>query len=167
MTIRVGLKAPDFSLPDQNGKVHKLSTYKGKWVLLYFYPKDDTPGCTIEACTIRDQFQDFKKIKAVVLGVSKDSVESHKKFADTYKLPFTILSDEDKKIIKKYGVWGEKILYGKKYVGVNRTSFLIGPDGKVKKVYQNVKPPKHAEEVLRDIKEKEKIDVKAKSKRQK
>src|SRR3989344_5592329 len=91
---KVGLKAPEFTLPDQNGKIHKLSQYKGKWVLLYFYPKDDTPGCTIEACTIRDQFQDFKKIKAVVLGVSKDSVESHRKFADAYDLPFTLLSDE-------------------------------------------------------------------------
>ncbi|MDO8565507.1 MAG: thioredoxin-dependent thiol peroxidase [bacterium] len=148
---KVGLKAPDFTLPDQDGKTHKLSQYKGKWVLLYFYPKDDTPGCTIEACTIRDQFQDFKKIKAVVLGVSKDSVESHRKFADAYKLPFTLLSDEDKKVIKKYGVWGEKNMMGRKYMGVKRMSYLIGPDGKIKKVYENVKPPKHASEVLKDL----------------
>ena len=99
---KVGSKAPDFSLPDQDGKVHKLSDYKGKWILLYFYPKDDTPGCTIEACTIRDQFKDFKKIKAAVLGVSKDSVKSHKKFADAYELPFTLLADEDKKVLNKY-----------------------------------------------------------------
>lgn len=148
---KVGLKAQEFTLPDQNGKKHKLSQYKGKWVLLYFYPKDDTPGCTIEACTIRDQFQDFKKIKAVVLGVSKDSVESHRKFADAYKLPFTLLSDEDKKVINKYGVWGKKSMMGKSYMGVRRMSFLIGPDGKIKKVYENVKPPVHAGEVLKDI----------------
>ncbi|MBI2086681.1 MAG: thioredoxin-dependent thiol peroxidase [Candidatus Zambryskibacteria bacterium] len=148
---KLNSKAPNFSLPDQDGKTHKLSDYKGKWVLLYFYPKDDTPGCTVEACTIRDQFQDFKKIKAIVLGVSKDSVESHRKFADTYDLPFVLLSDEDKKIIKKYGVWGEKNMAGKKYMGVRRTSFLIGPDGKIKKVYENVKPPKHASEVLSDL----------------
>ena len=152
MTIpKVGLMAPDFSLPDEDGKMHKLSDYKGKWVLLYFYPKDDTPGCTVEACMIRDQFQDFKKIKAVVLGVSKDSVASHRKFVDAYKLPFTLLSDEDKKVIKKYGVWGEKNMMGRKYMGVKRTSFLIGSDGKIKKVYQNVKPPIHASEVLKDI----------------
>lgn len=151
-TTKEGSKAPDFSLPDQDGKTHKLSQYKGKWVLLYFYPKDDTPGCTIEACTIRDQFKDFKKIKAVVLGVSKDSVESHRKFADAYDLPFTLLSDEDKKVIKKYGVWGEKNMMGRKYMGVKRMSFLITPAGKIAKVYPNVKPPKHAGEVLEDIK---------------
>ena len=146
-----GSKAPDFSLPDQDGEMHKLSDYKGKWVLLYFYPKDDTPGCTVEACTIRDQFQDFKKIKAVVLGVSKDSVESHRKFADAYDLPFTLLSDEDKEVINKYGVWGEKNMMGRKYMGVKRMSYLIDPVGKIKKVYENVKPPKHAGEVLEDI----------------
>lgn len=150
---KTGTKAPAFSLPDQDGKIHKLSQYAGKWVLLYFYPKDDTPGCTIEACTIRDQFQDFKKIKAVVLGVSKDSVESHRKFADAYNLPFTLLSDIEKEVIQKYGVWGEKNMMGKKYMGVKRSSFLIGPDGKIRVVYENVKPPKHALEVLQDIKE--------------
>ncbi|MEK7147758.1 MAG: thioredoxin-dependent thiol peroxidase [Patescibacteria group bacterium] len=149
---KVGLKAPDFSLPDQDGETHRLSDYKGKWVLLYFYPKDDTLGCTVEACTIRDQFQDFKKIKAVVLGVSKDSVDSHRRFADAYQLPFTLLSDEDKKVIQKYGVWGEKNMMGRKYMGVKRTSFLISPDGKIKKVYGGVKPPKHAGEVIEDIK---------------
>ncbi len=135
---KAGDKAPEFRLPDQNGKMHTLRGHKGKWVLLYFYPKDDTPGCTVEACTIRDQFQNFKKIKAVVLGISKDSVESHKKFADAYNLPFRLLSDTDKKVIRKYGV-------------TSRASFLIGPDGKIKKVYENVKPPKHAAEVLSDL----------------
>lgn len=146
-----GKKAPAFSLPVQDGKTHTLSEYAGKWVLLYFYPKDDTPGCTVEACTIRDQFQDFKKIKAVVLGVSTDSVASHKRFADAYELPFTLLADADKKLVNKYGVWGEKNMMGRKYMGTKRTSFLIAPDGKIAKVYQNVKPPVHAEQVLKDI----------------
>ncbi len=146
-----GKKAPAFSLPDQDGKTRKLSDYAGKWVLLYFYPKDDTHGCTIEACTIRDQFQDFKKIKAVVLGASTDSVKSHKKFADAYELPFTLLADEDKKLVTKYGVWGEKNMMGRKYMGTKRTSFLIAPDGKIAKVYENVKPPVHAAEVIADI----------------
>ena len=148
---KVGSQAPAFSLPDQDGEIHKLSDYKGQWLLLYFYPKDDTPGCTIEACTIRDQFKDFKRIKAVVLGVSKDSVASHRKFADAYDLPFTLLSDEAKKVIEKYGVWGEKNMMGRKYMGVRRTSFLISPVGKIAKVYEKVKPPVHAKEVLEDI----------------
>ncbi|HRH24504.1 MAG TPA: thioredoxin-dependent thiol peroxidase [Candidatus Paceibacterota bacterium] len=147
----VGKKAPTFSLPDQDGKVRTLADYAGKWVLLYFYPKDDTPGCTIEACTIRDQFQDFKKIKAVVLGVSTDSIASHKKFVDAYELPFTLLADVDKKLVNKYGVWGEKNMMGRTYMGTKRTSFLISPEGKIAKVYENVKPPKHAAEVLSDL----------------
>ncbi len=149
----VGKKAPAFTLPDQDGKMRKLSDYAGKWVLLYFYPKDDTPGCTIEACTIRDQFQDFKKIKAVVLGVSTDSVKSHRRFVDAYELPFTLLADEDKKLVAKYGVWGEKKMMGRTYMGTKRTSFLIAPDGKIAKVYENVKPPVHASEVIADIRE--------------
>jgi peroxiredoxin Q/BCP len=148
----VGKKAPAFTLPDQDGKEHSLKDYVGKWVLLYFYPKDDTPGCTIEACTIRDQFKDFKKIGAVVLGVSTDTVASHKKFADAYELPFTLLADEDKEVVEKYGVWGEKQMYGKTYLGTSRTSFLIDPSGKVAKVYAKVKPEKHAAEVIADLK---------------
>ena len=146
-------KAPAFSAPDQNGKVHKLSDYVGKWVLIYFYPKDDTSGCTAQACSIRDELPNFKKLKAVVLGISVDSVTSHKKFVDKYGLPFTLLSDEDKKIVNKYGVLGEKSMYGRKYMGTNRTSFLVDPKGKVVKVYEKVKPEKHSEEVLRDLKE--------------
>lgn len=148
---KINTKAPDFSLLDQSGKTHKLSGYKGKWVLLYFYPKDDTPGCTKEACVLRDSLPDFKKLKAVVLGISKDSVESHKKFAKKYGLPFTLLSDEDKQVIKKYGVWGKKSMMGKSYMGVRRTSFLISPVGKIVKVYKDVKPDKHAAEVLEDL----------------
>jgi peroxiredoxin Q/BCP len=148
----VGQKAPEFTLPDQDGIDHSLSDYKGKWVLLYFYPKDNTPGCTIEACTIRDQFKDFKKIDAVVLGVSTDSVKSHKKFADGFNLPFTLLADENKEVVGKYGVFGEKKMMGKTYMGTKRSSFLIDPSGKVAKVYEKVKPETHAEEVLADLK---------------
>jgi peroxiredoxin Q/BCP len=138
MKIKAGQIAPDFSLPDQNGKEHKLSDYKGKWVLLYFYPKDDTPGCTKEACAIRDNLPDFKKLKTIVLGVSADSVKSHGKFVEKYQLPFTLLADEDKKVIKQYGAW-------------DRTSFLIDPRGKIVKIYEKVKPETHAEEVLMDL----------------
>jgi peroxiredoxin Q/BCP len=147
-----GQEAPDFALADQNGTEHALSSYKGKWVLLYFYPKDDTPGCTIEACTIRDQFKDFQKIDAVVLGVSTDSVASHKKFEEKYELPFTLLADEHKEVVGKYGVFGEKKMMGRTYMGTKRTSFLISPDGKIAKVYEKVKPELHAQEVLADLK---------------
>lgn len=147
-----GKKAPNFKLPDQDGKTHSLKDYAGTWLLIYFYPKDDTPGCTIEACTIRDQFKDFKKIGAVVVGVSTDSVKSHKKFADAYELPFTLLADEEKKMVKAYGVWQEKSMYGRKYLGTLRTSFLIDPKGKIAKVYEKVKPPVHAAEVIADLK---------------
>lgn len=148
----VGEQAPDVVLPDQDGVEHALAEYRGKWVLLYFYPKDDTPGCTIEACTIRDQFKDFKKIDAVVLGVSTDSVKSHKKFADAYELPFTLLADEHKEVVGRYGVFGEKKFMGRTYMGTSRTSFLIDPKGVIAKVYEKVKPEKHAAEVLADLK---------------
>lgn len=145
-------KAPDFTLPDQDGKEHTLSTYAGKWVLLYFYPKDDTPGCTIEACTIRDQFDDFKSIGAVVLGVSTDSVASHKKFARVYGLPFTLLADVHKQVVGRYGVFSEKKFMGWEYTGTSRTSFLIDPEGKIAKVYEKVKPETHSSEVIADLK---------------
>src|SRR3989344_4124332 len=132
---KVGSPALLFTLADQEGKEHSLAGYKGKWVLLYFYPKDDTPGCTIEACTIRDQFKDFKSIGAVVLGVSTDSIASHKKFVATYNLPFTLLADVHKEVVGAYGVFGEKKFMGKIYMGTRRTSFLIDPEGKVAKVY--------------------------------
>lgn len=150
---KVGAAAPSFSLPDQDGKVHTLKDYRGKWVLLYFYPKDDTPGCTIEACTIRDQFKDFKKIGAEVIGISTDSVKSHKKFALAYELPFTLLADENKEMVGEYGVFGEKKFMGRTYMGTKRMSFLIDPEGKVSKVYEKVKPLEHAAEVIADLKE--------------
>ncbi len=149
--LKENTKAPDFELIDQDGKAHKLSNYKGKWVLLYFYPKDDTPGCTKEACAIRDSWAEFKKKNAVVLGVSVDSVKSHDKFHKKYKLPFTILADEEKKVVNQYGVWGEKKFMGKAYQGTNRVSYLINPDQKIIKIYTKVRPEIHAEEVLSDI----------------
>jgi peroxiredoxin Q/BCP len=152
MFPKVGNKAPDFSLPDQNGVARKLSDYRGKWVLLYFYPKDDTPGCTTEACSLRDNLPKFGKSDAVVLGVSVDTVARHKKFADKYKLPFTLLADEDKKVVGLYDVWQEKKFLGRTYMGILRTSFLIDPKGVIKKVYEKVKPPVHAEQVLEDLK---------------
>jgi thioredoxin-dependent peroxiredoxin len=145
--------APDFTLSDQDGKTHSLSDYRGKWVLLYFYPKDDTPGCTIEACTLRDQFKDFKEIGAEVLGVSTDSVESHRKFATTYELPFTLLADPNKEVVGRYGVFGEKKFMGRTYMGTHRSSFLIDPAGTIAKVYEKVKPELHATEVMADLKE--------------
>jgi len=146
------MKAIDFSLPDQNGKVHSLSSYKGSWVLLYFYPKDDTPGCTKEACGFRDSLNDLKKHNVFVLGVSADSVSSHQKFAKKYNLNFPLLSDEKKEIIKAYGAFGKKKFIGKEFEGILRISFLINPKGEVVKKYDKVKPEVHAKEVLEDIK---------------
>lgn len=151
MKLKVGDVAPDFVLPDQNGKEHKLSNYKGKWVLIYFYPKDNTPGWTKEACQIRDKFDDFENLKAKVFGISVDSVKSHDSFAQKYKLPFAILADEEKKVVSLYDVWGVKNFMGRVYMGLNRTSFLVDPKGKIAKIYQKVKPDIHAQEVLRDL----------------
>lgn len=147
------IKARNFTLPDQDGKMHTLTDYAGKWVVLYFYPKDDTPGCTVEACQFRDTFPKFKRSAAVVLGVSVDAVKKHAKFVTKYELPFTLLADEDKKVVELYGVWAEKKFMGRRYMGILRTTFLIAPDGKIAKVYEDVKPDGHAEEVLQDIKE--------------
>jgi peroxiredoxin Q/BCP len=146
-----GSAAPDFSLPDQNGEEKALSSYKGQWVLLYFYPKDDTPGCTKEACAIRDAFPNFDSKRVVVLGISPDSVKSHKKFEEKYGLPFTLLADEDKEVANLYGVWGPKKFMGREYEGVLRTSFLINPEGTISRVYEKVKPEAHAAEVLADL----------------
>lgn len=151
ISIKINSKAPDFSLPDQTGKMHSLAEYKGRWVLLYFYPKDDTTGCTKEACAFRDAWAEFGKLNAVVLGISIDTVKSHDKFAKKYKLPFTILSDEKKEAVEAYGVWDEKSMYGRTYMGTLRTSFLIDPQGKIVKIYEKVKPEIHAEEVLMDL----------------
>jgi peroxiredoxin Q/BCP len=150
---KISAKAPGFSLQDQNGTVQALSAYAGKWVLLYFYPKDDTPGCTKEACAIRDAFPEFDAGKITVLGISPDSVKSHKKFEEKYKLPFTLLADEGANIARAYGVWGLKKFMGREYEGVMRMSFLISPDGTIAKVYEKVTPETHAAEVLEDLKE--------------
>ncbi len=149
---KVGAKAPAFKVSDEEGIIRTLKEYLGKWLLIYFYPKDDTPGCTIEACTIRDQFKDFKKIGAIVLGVSKDDAKSHRRFKDAYELPFTLLADTDLVMNKAYGVWGKKNMMGREYMGTKRTSFLIDPKGVVRKVYENVKPPLHAAQVIADLK---------------
>lgn len=152
MKIEIGSLAPDFSLPDQDGKAHSLKEYKGKWLLLYFYPKDNTEGCTKEACMIRDDFMGFKKLDVEIIGVSVDSVKSHKKFAQDYKLPFTLLSDDKKEVVNLYGVWAKKKFMGREYMGTLRTSFLINPEGKIEKIYEKVKPAEHSKEVLEDLK---------------
>ncbi len=144
--------APDFRLPDQSGNEHTLKQYRGKWVILYFYPKDDTPGCTVEACSFRDNFSVLKRTDIVVLGVSVDPVKKHAKFVSKYELPFTLLADEEKQIVNLYGVWGEKKFMGRKYMGTNRVSFLIDPKGKLVKIYDPVKPSEHVSEVLADVK---------------
>ncbi len=151
MPIKIGGKAPAFSLPDQDGKMHALKDYAGKWVLLYFYPKDDTPGCTVEACTIRDNWSDFKKAGLVVLGASIDPVKKHAKFVEKYDLPFTLLSDEKKELVEAYKVWAKKKFMGREYMGTLRNSFLINPEGKIAKIYEGVKPTEHAEQVLNDL----------------
>lgn len=153
MILQAGQAAPEFTLPDQDGRAHSLKEYRGAWVLLYFYPKDDTPGCTKEACALRDTFPDFGALKARVIGVSVDSVASHKKFAGKYSLPFTLLADEHKEVVGQYGVWGKKQFMGREYMGTLRTSFLINPEGVIVKIYENVKPETHAAEVLQDLRQ--------------
>lgn len=144
-----GGKAPEFTLQASNGKEVSLKDFKGKQrVVLYFYPKDDTPGCTVEACGFRDKIKAIQTMDAVVLGVSPDGVDSHNKFIEKFKLPFLLLSDADKKVCEAYGVWVEKSMYGKKYMGVARTTFIIGKDGRVEKVYEKVKPEGHTDEVI-------------------
>jgi peroxiredoxin Q/BCP len=150
--VEEGKKAPSFSLKNQEGKVVKLSDYKGKNVILYFYPKDNTSGCTQQACNFRDELPKFQGLDAVILGVSPDSVESHKKFAEKFNLPFTLLSDENKDVLEKYEVWKEKSMYGRKYMGVERTTFVIDGDGKVKKIFRKVKVANHNNELIEALK---------------
>lgn len=151
MLPRQGTIAPDFTLLDQEGTEHTLSSYKGSRVLIYFYPKDDTPGCTKQACGLRDAMPAFTNLDAVVFGISADSVKSHKKFAEKYGLPFTLLADENHAVSEAYGVWGTKKMMGREYQGITRTSFLISADGTIEKVYENVKPEAHANDVLADL----------------
>jgi len=146
--LKEGTVAPDFTVKDENGETVRLKDLRGQKVVLYFYPKDDTPGCTKEACSFRDAFAEYKKRKIKVLGVSLDSEASHKKFATKYKLPFTLLADTDHAISDAYGVYGQKKFMGRSYMGVNRITFLIDEKGKIKKVFEKVKPEDHASQVL-------------------
>jgi len=147
--VKEGNKAPDFTAKDQNGNKVKLSDLKGQKVVLYFYPKDDTPGCTKEACSFRDANDVYAEKGIKVLGVSVDDEKSHQKFISKYELPFDLLADTDKKIVEKYGVWGEKSMYGKKYMGTLRKTFLIDEDGKIVKIFDKVNVSEHADEVLK------------------
>lgn len=149
--LEVGTKAPDFTLPDQNGNMHSLSEYRGKKVILYFYPKDNTPGCTKQACGFAERYPKFTDKGAVVLGISKDSVASHKKFEEKYGLPFTILSDPELVAIQAYDVWQEKKNYGKTYMGVVRTTYLIDEEGKIAKVFDKVKAADNPEQMLGEL----------------
>lgn len=147
-----GTAAPDFELPASNGQTIRLKDLKGQNVVVYFYPKDDTPGCTVEACAFRDSHKDFRKYNTMVLGVSPDSVKSHDKFITKFNLPFPLLADESKKMAQDYGVWVEKSMYGKKYMGVARTTFVIDAKGKIARVFEKVKPEGHDKEVLEVLK---------------
>lgn len=149
MSVEAGSPAPDFTMPTDGGGSVTLSALKGRPVILYFYPKDDTSGCTKEACGFRDQFPDFGGIDAVVIGVSKDSVASHDKFKAKYELPFTLASDKDTGVAEAYGVWVEKSMYGRKYMGLDRATFLIDREGVVREVWRKVKVPGHVEAVLK------------------
>jgi thioredoxin-dependent peroxiredoxin len=152
ITLKEGDAAPDFVARASGGTTISLSDFQGKHVVLYFYPRDDTPGCTKEACGFRDIYREIEKTGAVVLGVSVDPVKSHDKFITKFKLPFTLVADEDKMIVQKYGVWGQKSFMGRKYMGVFRVTFLIDPKGRIKRIWPNVKPEQHATEVLAAIK---------------
>lgn len=152
MAISEGLPAPDFSLPDETGKLRKLSDYRGSPVVLYFYPKDDTPGCTIEACNFRDDYSAYTEAGVVILGVSPDSPKSHQKFKEKYDLPFPLLADEDHSVCSAYDAWGPKKNMGREYEGVLRTTYLIGSDGKILRIFKNVKPAEHSTEVLDALK---------------
>lgn len=148
MPISAGVQAPDFSLPDDEGRKHSLSDYRGKPVVLYFYPKDNTSGCTKEACGFRDDYSAYQDTGVTILGVSPDTSKSHANFKSKYELPFTLLADTDREVIKAYGVWGLKKLYGREYEGVLRTTFLIDKNGKIAKVFEKVKPASHSAEIL-------------------
>lgn len=145
------MKAVDFKLPDQDGKYHSLSDYTGKWVVIYFYPKDNTPGCTKEACGFADAYKEFAKRNVAIIGISKDSVESHKKFADKYHLNFPLLSDPDHKVIESFGAWGKKKFLGKEYMGTKRNTYVIDTKGITVKTYNGVNPLTHISQLLSDL----------------
>jgi peroxiredoxin Q/BCP len=149
--LKLKTKAPDFSLEDQHGKTHTLKAYRGKKVLIYFYPKDDTPGCTTEACSFRDNYKELSKLGLIILGISKDTVKSHKKFAEKYDLPFPLLADVDTTVCQAYEVWAKKKFMGREYMGILRTSFLIDEEGKIAKIYEDVKPAEHVGEIRESV----------------
>ncbi|NLN51423.1 MAG: thioredoxin-dependent thiol peroxidase [Clostridiaceae bacterium] len=149
--LEVGTRAPDFELPDQNGDIHTLKQYRGKKVILYFYPKDNTPGCTKQACNFGELYPQFKEKDAVVIGVSKDSVASHKKFEEKYGLPFPLLADTERKVIQAYDVWKEKTVFGKTSLGIIRTTYLIDEEGTIEKAFSNVKAADNPAEMLAEI----------------
>lgn len=151
MAIPAGIPAPDFTLPDDTGIPRKLSDYRGKNVILYFYPKDDTPGCTREACHFRDDYSAYENANVAILGVSPDDVKSHAKFKKKYQLPFPLLADEGHKVCDLYGVWGPKKFMGREYEGVLRTTFLIDENGKIVRVFENVRPAEHSAELLSEL----------------
>jgi thioredoxin-dependent peroxiredoxin len=151
MVISAGNQAPDFELMDNEGKLHKLSDYQGQTIVVYFYPKDDTPGCTKEACSFRDAYADFREAGVEVIGISPDNEKSHSKFIQKYELPFILLSDPDHQVCETFGVWGLKKYMGREYEGVYRTTFVIGPDGVIKRVFEDVKPADHSHEVLAEV----------------
>jgi thioredoxin-dependent peroxiredoxin len=153
MSININDKAPDFTLQDENGNEISLKSLRGKVVVLYFYPRADTPGCTVEACEFRDTYKQMQKTGAVLLGISPDTPKAQKKFQDKFKLPFTLLADADKKVAIAFDVLKEKNMYGKKVMGVVRTTFIIGPNGKIQHIFPKVKPEGHAAEVLAYLKE--------------
>lgn len=149
--LEIGTVAPDFSLPDQDGKTVALHDFKGKKVVLYFYPKDDTAGCTKQACGFAELYPQFQEKDAVVIGISKDSVASHKKFQEKYNLPFTLLSDEDKAVIQQYDVWKEKSMYGRKYMGIERSTYLIDENGVIVKAFGKVRPGDNPKKMLKEL----------------
>jgi peroxiredoxin Q/BCP len=149
--LKVGDYAPDFILNDEAGMKHSLAAYQGQPVILYFYPKDDTPGCTTEACNFRDDYSAYEDADVVILGVSADDEASHLKFKEKFDLPFSLLADTNKEVVNKYGVWGKKSMYGKEFEGIHRTTFLIDADGKIARIFEKVKPSTHSEELLNEI----------------
>lgn len=151
MPIPAGIPAPNFKLVDEHNEPHELKEFLGKPVVLYFYPKDDTPGCTTEACNFRDDYSAYQNSGVVILGVSADTAESHRRFKEKYDLPFILLADPDHQVCDLYGVWGPKEKFGRKYEGIHRTTFLIDRDGMIAKVFENVKPAEHSQEVLSAI----------------
>lgn len=150
-TIKVGDPAPDFVLKDERGFKHSLSAYKGQPVVLYFYPKDDTPGCTTEACNFRDDYTAYEDADVTILGVSTDTEKSHLAFKEKYQLPFSLLADVNNEVVNLYGVWGKKSMYGKEYEGIHRTTFLIDAEGRIARIFEKVKPSTHSDDVLNAI----------------